>query len=114
MITTTIPTKREVGQALRAHRRHLRLSAGELAHRLVLLGCDTTASSIYNTESGERPMRLDEALALVEVFDLDGLDALLDGGRMERERKAAEAAARVAELEAELEAARRSLVEVTA
>jgi transcriptional regulator with XRE-family HTH domain len=72
------------GQAAAANvqkrRKQLELSQGAIASRMSQLGCSWTASTASRVESGERPVSVDEFVALGLVLDIKPLELLLPTG----------------------------------
>ncbi|MBA9002037.1 helix-turn-helix domain-containing protein [Thermomonospora cellulosilytica] len=62
--------------AVRRHRERLGMSQTELAKRMAELDLSWHQMTVARTESGERPLRLDEALALANIFQIP-LDSLM-------------------------------------
>lgn len=54
--------------AVRRHRERLGMSQSELARRMAELDMSWHQMTVARTESGDRPLRLDEALALANIF----------------------------------------------
>ncbi len=52
------------------HREHQRLSQAELARRMKAQGFPWHPMTVQRTESGERPLRLDEASALAAILGM--------------------------------------------
>lgn len=81
-MTTVTALNAAIGQRVRLLREQLRLSQGKFALILYRQGFRTTQGTIHGIETGTRPIRLAEALALCHALERD-LTVLLDGTGIE-------------------------------
>jgi transcriptional regulator with XRE-family HTH domain len=67
-VVTARPTDEAIGQRVRERREQLRLSQAHIAMKMNLKGHQWHQTTVAKTETGERPLRLTEALALAEAL----------------------------------------------
>lgn len=67
-------TNLAIASAVRKHRKRRRLSQTELGRRMKAQGHPWHQMTVARTESGDRPLRLDEAIALAGIFDVSVSD----------------------------------------
>lgn len=64
----TISLSETIGSAVRSHRERRGMSQAELARRMKNQGYSWYPATVARTETGERPLRLDEALSLAGIL----------------------------------------------
>lgn len=64
-------TERDLGNVLKSQREELLLSQTELADKMRAAGFKWSQATVWSVESGERPLRLSEAIAVAACCGFD-------------------------------------------
>lgn len=63
--------ERDIGLVLKGHREELLLSQQELADKMRAAGFKWSQATVWSVESGERPLRISEAIAVAQCCGFD-------------------------------------------
>lgn len=103
------PPEEAAGRELRRLREARRWSQEQVARRMDAYGYDFHQTAIAKTEAGQRPLRLNEAVAFACLFGVTLAGLLTDVPGMTARELEAQASARAARLEDQIARAREAL-----